>query len=92
MACPYFSDSTVTGELYLDMLHEVVLPELENSPLYDITDIIWQQDGALLHYSLRVREFLNNNFPEWIGWCGTVHCPPPPRNIISLHVILQCGA
>jgi hypothetical protein len=60
------------------MLREVVLPELENGPLYDITDIIWQQDGAPLHYSLRVREFLNNNFPVWIGRCGTVHCPPPP--------------
>jgi hypothetical protein len=28
------------------MLHEVVLPELENSSLYDNTEIIWQPDGA----------------------------------------------
>jgi hypothetical protein len=54
---------TVTGESYLKMLREVVLPELENSSLYDNTEIIWQQDGAPQHYSLQVRKFLNNNFP-----------------------------
>jgi hypothetical protein len=70
--CPYFFDGTVTGESYLEMLREVVLPELENSPLYDNTEIIWQQDGASPHYSLQVREFLNNCFPEWIGQRGTV--------------------
>jgi hypothetical protein len=49
---PYFFDSTVTRESYLEMLHEVVLPELENSPLYDNTEIIWQQDSAPPHYYL----------------------------------------
>jgi hypothetical protein len=50
---PYFFDGTVTGESYLEMLREVVLPELENSPLYNI-EIIWQKDGAKPHYSLQV--------------------------------------
>jgi hypothetical protein len=54
------------------MLREVVLPELQKRPLSDNTEIIWQQEGAPPHYSLRVREFLNNSFPEWIGWHGTV--------------------
>jgi hypothetical protein len=61
---PYFSDGTVTEESYLEMLCEVVLPELENSPLYDNAEIILQQDGAPPRYSLQVREFLNNSFPE----------------------------
>jgi hypothetical protein len=56
-------------------LREVVLPDLENSPLYN-TETIWQQGGAPPHYSLRVREFLNNSFPELIGRRGTVDCPP----------------
>jgi hypothetical protein len=43
---PYISDGTVTGESYLEMLHEVVLLELEYSPLYDNTEFIWQQDGG----------------------------------------------
>jgi hypothetical protein len=73
---PYFFDGTVTGESYLEMLREVVLPRLQNSPLYDNIKIIWQQDGAPPHYSLRVREFLNNSFPEWIGRRGTADWPP----------------
>jgi hypothetical protein len=32
------------------MLREIVLPELENSPLYDNTEIILQQDGCLTIY------------------------------------------
>jgi hypothetical protein len=65
-------DGTVTGESYLEMVREVVLPELENRPLYDYTEIIWQQAGAPPHYSLRVLEFLNNSFSEWIRRRGTV--------------------
>jgi hypothetical protein len=74
---PYFFDDTITGGSYLEMLHEVLLPKLENSPLYNNTEITWQQDRAPPHYSLRVREFLKNSFPEQIGWCSTVDCPRP---------------
>jgi hypothetical protein len=86
----YFFDDTVTGESYLEILREVVLPELENRPLYDNTGMFWQQHGDPLHYSLRVREFLNNSFPEWIEQCGTVYWPPD--HVISRHVIFYCGA
>jgi hypothetical protein len=37
---PYLFDDTVTGESYLEMLPEVVLPELENSPFYDNTEVM----------------------------------------------------
>jgi hypothetical protein len=37
---PLIFDGTVTVESYLEVLHEVVLPELENSPLYDNTEVI----------------------------------------------------
>jgi hypothetical protein len=73
---PYFFDGTVAGESYLEMLREFVFPELENSQLYDNNEIIWQQDGASPYYSLRVREFLNNSFLEWVGRRGTVDAPP----------------
>jgi hypothetical protein len=71
---PYFFAGTVTGESYFDMLREAVLPELEDIPLYDNTEIIRQQEGAPPHYRLRVREFLNNSFRR-----GTVD-PPPFRS------------
>jgi hypothetical protein len=66
---------------------KLFLAELENNPLYDNTEIIWQQDGAPPHYSLRVREFLNNSFPEWIGRRGTVYSSP----IISSHAMRFFG-
>jgi hypothetical protein len=87
---PYFFDGTVTGESCLEMLREVVLPELQNRPLHDNTEIIWQQDGAPPHYSLRVREFLSNSFLEWIGRRGTVVWLP--IHVISRHVIFRSGA
>jgi hypothetical protein len=88
---PYFFYGTLTGESYLEMLREVVLPELEKSPLHGNTDIIWQQNGAPAHYSLQVREFLNNSLPEWIGQCGIVDSPPT-HHVISRNVIFRCGA
>lgn len=47
---PYFFNSTVTGDSDLGMLQKTVLCELQNSPLFKNTNIIWQQDGAP-HYS-----------------------------------------
>jgi hypothetical protein len=87
---PNFFDGIVTEESNLEMLLEVVLPELEKSPLYDNTEIIWQKDGAPSYYSLRVREFLNNSFPEWMD--GMVQMTGTRDHEISCHVIFQCGA
>jgi hypothetical protein len=83
---PYFFDGTVTGESYFEMLREVVLPELDNSSLYDNNEIIWQQDRAPPHYSLRFREFYKTRFPEWIGRRVTVDCPPPPQRSCDFSV------
>ncbi len=38
---PYFFEKTVTGENYAEMLEEVVLPEFQNSPIYDFPRLIW---------------------------------------------------
>jgi hypothetical protein len=95
---PYFFYGTVSGGSYPEMLHEVVLTELYNCPLYDNTEIIWQQDGAPPHYSLRVREFLNNSFLVWFGraWycCLPAPPPPPPRlhHVMSYYLIFWCGS
>lgn len=73
---PYFFNDTVRGDSYLEMLQDTVFPELQNNPLYENTNLIWQQDGAPPHYSLLVRECLNSNFDEWIGRRGTIDWPP----------------
>ena len=47
----------VNGTNYLEMLKDVVIPELEES--YDLDDVIWMQYGAPAHYAISVRNFLN---------------------------------
>jgi hypothetical protein len=60
-----FFDGTVTGESYLEMLREVVLPELENSPLYNTLRIT-------------VYEFENSLITAfWNGSDGMVQLSPP---------------
>lgn len=81
---PYFFNGTVTGASYLEMLQDVVLPELQNNPLFENTNFIWQQDGAPPHYSLVVRECISSNFDEWIGRRGTTDWPPRSCDLTPL--------
>lgn len=71
---PYFFDGNVTGESYLDMLQNFVLPRL-NELNYNLQEIMFQQDGAPPHYSRGVTAWLNANLPRWIGRRGPIHWP-----------------
>ena len=60
----YFSEQTVTGIAFLDMLTEWLLPQLNE----DTADFVLQMDGAPPHFHRHVREFLNQHLPQrWIG-------------------------
>lgn len=73
---PYFFHGTVTGVTYENMLMEAVIPELQNSDVYQpYEDIIWMQDGAPPHYALSVRARLGEHFEEWLGRRGTWEWP-----------------
>ena len=72
---PYFfrddtrRTTTVTGENYLEMLQKFFLPELGNNAL--VENCYFQQDGAPAHYARKVRDYLNQVFPDrWIGRRG----------------------
>ena len=71
---PFFFDGNVTGETYLKMLKNVILPQLQQQQ--NFRKMIWQQDGAPAHYSTVVREFSDDTFSVWIGRCGTIDWPP----------------
>ena len=72
---PVFFDGTVNGQNYLDMLTNVVVPQLRARDDYD--ELFFQQDGAPPHYSRLVRAFLNQEFPNrWIGRRGGIEWPP----------------
>lgn len=72
----FFFESTVNGENYAQMLEEVVLPEVKNSPRFNYPNVIWQQDGAPPHFTPTVRKILDDNFEEWIGRRGKIDWPP----------------
>lgn len=77
----FFEWPSVTGDTYLDMLQNWLLPRLQAN---ERDDYIFQQDGAPPHWSLKVRDFLNTNLPDrWIGRAGQedkVFHKWPPRS------------
>ena len=61
-----YNETTITGIVYLDMLQEFLIPQLDEDDQEG--RIHFQQDGALPHYHGEVREYLNTRFPgRWIG-------------------------
>ena len=69
------SRHTVNGENYLEILCEVVVPQLQTKPNFD--ELFFQQDGTSPHYALRVRDYLNKVFTQrWFGRTGSIEWPP----------------
>ena len=67
---PYFFQAPVTGQSYLNMLNDWFLPQIANR-LRDGYNLHFQHDGAQSHYSLIVRAWLDDQFPNaWIGRRG----------------------
>ena len=69
------------------MLKTFLIPELRRFNILD--KIIFQQDGAPCHYSLAVRQFLNDTFHnKWIGRCGPISWPPRSPDLTPLDFFL----
>ena len=80
-----FAESTITANIYLDMLKHYVVPQLEEFQ----PRVVFQQDGAPPHWGLIVRDFLNETFPNrWIGRNGPTPWPPRSPDIIPLDFFL----
>jgi hypothetical protein len=63
----FFVENTVTGNSYLDMLNEWLLPQLEE----DSNDFTFQQDRAPPHPHMAVRNHQNAHLPQrWIRRAG----------------------
>ena len=79
----------LNGNIYLDFLENQLPRLLEEVPLHLRTQMIFQHDGAPPHYSRRVRDFLNIQYPDrWIGRGGPITWPPrsPDLNILDFFV------
>jgi transposase len=73
---PFFFEENINGANYLDMLQHRFLPAAQTMPCFGA--IIFMQDGAPPHWSLAVRNFLSQTFPNrWMGR-GSSNYPWPP--------------
>lgn len=73
---PFFFQENITGESYLKLLQQQVLPVVQEFPRFD--ELVFMQDGAPPHWSLAVRNWLSNTFPNrWMGR-SSPNLPWPP--------------
>lgn len=69
-------DENLTAALYVNILEENLLNEIDNLPLREMNNLIFQQDGNSCHNALAARIFLDQHFPnKWIGTNGPVRWP-----------------
>jgi hypothetical protein len=69
----FFEECTINGENYLEMLQSFMLEEV---PFSILLDGYFQQDGAPPHFSIPVRRFLDEHFPN--RW-NPFHGLPTPQ-------------
>jgi hypothetical protein len=63
---PIFFNTTVTQDLYLNMLRDTVLPQFQRQ--HDNDDFFFQHDRAPPSYAVTVRTFLDEQLPNrWVG-------------------------
>lgn len=66
---PFFIEENVSGETYLNLLTRKFYPAFSSLP--NASELHFMQDGAPPHWSLRVRDWLNENLADrWIGRGG----------------------
>jgi hypothetical protein len=72
----FFMETTITGIVYLDILQQFLIPQLDED---DQGHIHFQQDGAPVRYLVEVLEYLSTRFP---GRCNGQAAPIawPPRS------------
>jgi len=80
-----FAESTITANIYVNMLKHYVVPQLEEFQ----PRVVFQQDGAPPHWGLIVCDFLNETFPNrWIGRNDPTPWPPRSPDITPLDFFL----
>lgn len=84
---PHFFNR-VNGETYLNFLHND-LPGMLDNILVDRRAMFFQQDGAPPHFTLDVREHLNDIYEDrWIGRGGPIPWPPRSPDLTPLDFYL----
>lgn len=85
---PIIFEGNMNGQKYLGLLQNDIENLLEELPVINYNQIIWQQDGAPAHNVVQVTEFLNNKYNLWIGRHGPIHWPPNSPDLSPLDLFL----
>jgi hypothetical protein len=88
---PFVFDNNLTGNTYEAFLRNELPVLLTDILLMVRSQMYFQNDGTPPHYTIRVREFLNEIFPNrWLGRGGPVARPPRSPDLTPLDYYL-CG-
>ena len=91
---PFFINGNVNGESFLQLLQQQIIPAIrEIFPVELFERVYFQQDGAPPHYSVVVRNYLDQVFPQrWIGrgvwWDDAIEWPPRFPDLTTLDFFL----
>ncbi|MGH9701722.1 MAG: hypothetical protein ACRD52_19985, partial [Candidatus Acidiferrales bacterium] len=85
---PIFYNGTLNGQRYHQFLQNEIENFLDELPLEEYRNLIWQQDGAPPHAVRDVVQFLNQRHHEWIGRNGTISWPPNSPDLSLLDTFL----
>lgn len=83
---PHIFEGRLTGEVYLNFLRDI-LPDLLEG--INTRGLWFQHDGAGPHFSVPVRDHLNQHYTNrWIGRGGPVNWPPRSPDLTPLDYFL----
>lgn len=86
---PIILPDTLTGASYLEILADNLPEFLEDIPLAERQNIVFQQDGAGPHNARIVTDYLNQRFPgRWMGRYGPIRWPARSPDLNPLDFFL----
>lgn len=84
---PFAFEGNVDGPSYLQMLEQNVVPALIQLG-FAPDQVIFQHDGAPAHFTLVVRDYLDDTFEAWIGRGGDIAWPARSPDLNPLDFFL----
>lgn len=79
----HFYEGHLNTDRYLEIL-DILRNVINNLPVAERQNLIFQQDGAPAHNSRRTRDYLNEHFRSWIGTNGQIRWPPRSPDLTPL--------
>ena len=86
---PYILSFRLNGRRYSKLVNYVLPELLEDAPLNVRQRMYFQQDGAPVHFSIALMNYLRATFGNrWIGRVGPVACSPRSPDLTCLDFFL----